>query len=159
MAIEQIGKNSDDGAKVPNFRQNVIAGGVATKTLTASDSGSLCLFDTAAGVLYTLPSPVKGMTFDFMPTVKTTGEYKVITRLVGTEFILGTIMAYTTTVTLEDGFAANGSTHVSINHDGGATGGDAGGRYTLTAISTTQWLITGTTYCGTTTPTDPFDTT
>lgn len=156
---EQLGKNSPEGSTVVNLRQNVIAEGVATRTLTKSDSGSLCVFDTAAGVVYTLPSPEKGMVFEFMPSITTTGEYKVITNLIGTEFLLGAVFSYTATVTLSDAFEANGSTHVSINHDGGATGGDQGGKYRLVAISTTQWLIDGTLYCGTTTPTDPFDTT
>lgn len=156
---EQLGKNEAQGTIARGLHQQVIAEGVATRTLIAAESGSLCVFDTAAGVLYTLPTPVVGMYFDFMPSITTTGEYKVITKTIASEFMLGAVFSYTTTVTLSDAFEANGSTHVSINHDGGATGGDQGGIYRLTAISTTQWLITGTLYCGTTTPTTPFDTT
>lgn len=156
MAIEQIGTNSDDGAKIPNFRQNVISEGVATRQLTASESGSLCLYDSAAGVVYTLPNPVAGMTFDFMTSVKrTSNAHKVITKTIGSEFILGTIFGYTTDVTEIDGFVADGSADVALSHNGTTTGGDLGGRYTLTAISTTQWLMTGNMYCGTATPATP----
>ena len=93
-----------------------------------------------------------------MTTVKATGTHKVITKTVASEFILGTIFGYTTDVTEIDGFVGNGTSHVAVAHNGTTTGGDAGGRYTLTAISTTQWLITGNMYCGTATPSDPFAT-
>ena len=99
------------------------------------------------------------MSFDFMPMLGVTSNaYKVITKTIASEFILGTVFGYTTDATEIDGFSADGSTHVAIASDGGATGGDLGGRYTLTAISTTQWLITGNVFCGTTTPTTPFAT-
>jgi hypothetical protein len=158
MALEQIGKNTVDGCVAPGIHQKVIAEGVATRQLLPEESGSLCLYDTAANVAYTLPTPVKGMTFDFMATITATGEYKVITKTIASEFIIGTIFGYTTDVTEIDGFVANGSTIVAAAHNGTTTGGDAGGRYTLTAISTTQWLITGNVYCGTATPSTPFAT-
>src|SRR5258708_2613530 len=46
----------------------VISGQGATKTLTAGDSGSLCLFDRAAGIVYTLPTGAAGLWFEFMTT-------------------------------------------------------------------------------------------
>jgi hypothetical protein len=158
MAISQISVGGTEGVKVPGQHRPVISEGVATRQLKASESGALCLFDTAAGVVYTLPTPVAGMEFTFMPTIKTSGTYKVITKTIASEFILGTIFGYTTDVTEIDGFAGNGTSHVAVAHNGTTTGGDAGGRYTLTAISATQWLITGNMYCGTATPGDPFAT-
>ena len=158
MAVNQIGFGGTEGVKVPGQHRPVIGEGVATRALKASESGALCLFDTAAGVTYTLPTPVAGMEFTFMPTVKTTGTYKVITKTVASEFILGTIFGYTTDVTEIDGFVADGTSIVAIAHNGTTTGGDAGGRYTFTAISTTQWLITGNMYGGTATPQTPFAT-
>lgn len=157
MAVNQLGAGGTEGVKVPGLHRPVIGEAVATRQLLASESGALCLFDRAAGVVYTLPTPVVGMEFTFMATVLTSGSYKVITKAITTQFLLGTIFGYTTDVTEIDGFVADGtSNHVAIAHNGTTTGGDAGGRYTMTAISTTQWLITGNMYCGTATPSTPF---
>ena len=156
--LERLSYGAPDGCIATGLHRQVISEGVATRTLKAEESGALCLFDLAAGVTYTLPTPVRGMEFTFMATVVTSGTYKVITKTIASEFILGTIFGYTTDVTEIDGFVANGTTIVAVAHNGTTTGGDAGGRYTLTAISTTQWLITGNMYCGTATPATPFAT-
>ena len=156
---EQLGGNPPDGTVAPGLHQEVIITTAATRQLRPDESGSLCVFNSLTGVVYTLPTPVLGMSFDLMPMLGVTSNaYKVITKTIASEFILGTVFGYTTDATEIDGFSANGSTHVAIASDGGATGGDLGGRYTLTAISTTQWLITGNVFCGTTTPTTPFAT-
>jgi len=158
MALAKLDFGGVEGTLYTGSHREVIADGVATRQLLPSESGALCLFDTAAGVVYTLPTPVAGMEFHFMPSIKTTGTYKVITKTIASEFILGTVFGYTTDVTEIDGFVANGTSTVGIAHNGTTTGGDAGGRYTLTAISTTKWMITGNMYCGTATPGDPFTT-
>ena len=156
---EQLGGNPPDGTVAPGLHQEVIQSVGATRDLRPDESGSLCLFDSAAGVVYTLPPPVVGMKFDFMTSVAiTSNSAKVVTNTIASEFILGTIFGYTTDATEIDGFEANGSTHVSVASNGTTTGGDLGGRYTLTAISTTQWLITGNVFCGTATPSTPFAT-
>ena len=68
MALEQIGYNSPEGNVQPGQHVEVIVGGTA-KVLKASDSGALCLFNTVA-TLFTLPTPVAGMYFDFQVTFK-----------------------------------------------------------------------------------------
>lgn len=121
----------------------LIGDAVATRQLTAKESGALCLFDLAAGVTYTLPSPVIGMTFEFFTSVTiTSGAAKVITNL-ATEFLLGAIGTMNNAATTAEAFAANGSTIRAVSANGTTTGGIAGDRYRLTAISTTQWLIEG----------------
>lgn len=156
---EQLGGNPPSGTVAPGLHQEVIQSVGATRQLRPDESGSLCLLDAAAGVVYTLPTPVVGMKFDFMVSVAiTSNSAKVITKTIASEFILGTIFGYTTDATEIDGFEANGSTHVSVTSNGTTTGGDLGGRYTLTAISTTQWMITGNVFCGTATPATPFAT-
>ncbi len=157
-SLERVNTNRVSGSIQTGAHRQVIQSVGATRTLLAKESGALCLFDLAAGVVFTLPTPVEGMEFHFMTTVKTTGTHKVITGTPASQFILGTIFGYTTDATEIDGFVADGSTIVSAAHNGTTTGGDAGGRYTLTAISATQWLITGNMYCGTATPATPFAT-
>ena len=156
--LERVNTNRVSGSIQTGAHRQVIKSVGATRTLLPEESGALCLFDLAAGVVYTLPTPVEGMEFHFMTTVKTTGTHKVITGTPASQFILGTIFGYTTDTTEIDGFVANGTDIVAAAHNGTTTGGDAGGRYTLTAISTTQWLITGNMYCGTATPATPFAT-
>jgi hypothetical protein len=159
MALEQVGYDGPEGSVQRGQHREVITCGTAT-VLTASDSGAYCLFDTAAGSLFTLPTPVVGMYFDFGYTVKTTGEYKLITKTIASEFLKGFLGSRTTTaIAGTDGFVGNGTSHVSVSMDGGATGGDAGGWMRVVATSTTIWQITGDNYCGTTVGTDPFDTT
>jgi len=159
MAKEELSYQSPEGCIATGVHRQVIKEGVATRELVANESGSLCVFDTAAGVVFTLPTPVVGMQFSFCSSIATTGEYKVITKTIASEFILGTLFGYSSDVTESDGMVANGTTIVSVNHNGTATGGAAGDAYTLTAISTTQWLIEGTFYTVTAAPTTPFDTT
>lgn len=145
--------------QVRGLCRKVIGDAVATRKLTAVESGSLCLFDRAAGVVYTLPDPVIGMVFEFATTVTVTSNAaKIITNAVATQFILGTIFGYTTDATEIDGFEANGTTHVAVSSNGSTTGGVIGDRYTVTAISSTQWLVTGHVFCGTSTPATPFAT-
>jgi hypothetical protein len=141
--FEQLGYNGP-GLSQHNAQARVIIGdAVATRTLTAKESGALCLFDSAAGVVYTLPSPTIGMTFEFMTTVtRTSNAHKVITAL-ATEFILGAIGTMNNAATTAEAFAADGSTIRAVSSNGTTTGGIIGDRYRLTALSTTQWLIEG----------------
>lgn len=123
----------------------IIGDAVATRTLTNKESGALCLFDRAAGVVYTLPTPVIGMQFEFLTTVSiTSNAAKVITGL-ATEFLLGEVLAYTTATASPAGFAANGTTIRAISENGTTTGGLIGDRFNVIAISATQWAITGVT--------------
>lgn len=133
-----------DGIFVPGVHQNVIQSVGATRTLKANESGSLCLFDRAAGIVYTLPTPIVGMKFDFLVTVAVTSNaHKVITAA-ATQFLLGGIIMGDVTVAQSgDYFEADGTTHVAISAAGTTTGGLLGERYQLVAISTTQWVIHG----------------
>lgn len=147
-----------DGTYVLGQHREVISGQGATKTLQAKESGALCLFDRAAGVVYTLPTPVLGMEFEFHSTVAiTSGAAKVITNA-GTVFLIGSVMGGSLTVADSgDVFQGNGTTHVAISMNGTTTGGLIGTRIKVTAISNTQWAITGG-YVGSGTLADPFAT-
>lgn len=155
--IERISVGGPTGSLQLGAHRQVIQGVGATRTLLAKESGALCLYDRAAGVVYTLPTPVEGMEFTFMTSVTiTAGAAKVICSTGA--FLLGTIFGYTTDVTEIDGFSADGANDLAISSNGSTTGGVIGGRYTLTAISTTQWMITGNVFCGTSTPSTPIAT-
>lgn len=155
---EQIGSHRPDGAVAPGLHNEVIQSVGATRTLLAAESGALCLFDRAAGNVYTLPAPVLGMQFRFRATVAVTSNaYKVITNSASV-FLIGSVMLGSLTVAESgDVFQGNGTTHVSISMDGATKGGLVGGELIFTAISATQWSVSGT-MVGAGTLADPFAT-
>lgn len=158
MALEQLGKNSPGGCVAPGLHGNVIQSVGATYTLSADESGSTCLQDRAAGVVYTLPEPVAGMKFRFAATVSvTSNSYKVITNSASVFLVGGVMSANLTVAASGDFFVANGTTHVAITMNGTDTGGLVGGWFDVEAISSTRWLITGV-ICGSGTNADPFAT-
>ncbi|MCW1958305.1 MAG: hypothetical protein KIH64_007125, partial [Mycobacterium sp.] len=124
----------------------------------AEESNALCLFDRAAGTVYTLPAPVKGMQFEFRTTVAcTSNAHKVITDA-ATSFLVGSVMGGSLTVADSgDVFQGNGTTHRAVSMNGSTTGGLIGGSVTFTAISSTVWSVEGD-YVGSGTLADPFAT-
>lgn len=156
--LERLSYDSPDGCIATGLHREIIQGVGATRTLLAEESGSLCLLDRAAGVVYTLPAPKEGMQFEFLATVAVTSNaYKVITDA-ATTFLLGAVMGGSLTVADSgDVFQANGTTHVSISENGTTTGGLVGTRFKVTAISATQWVVDGI-YVGSGTLADPFAT-
>lgn len=145
--LERLNYGSSDGCIATGQHRPVIQSVGATRTLLPEESGSLCLFDRAAGIVYTLPTPVEGMEFRFKATVSVTSNaYKTITAA-ATQFLVGKVMIGDTTVANSgDVFTADGTTIVAISEDGATKGGLIGSEYTVTAISSTQWVITGVTH-------------
>jgi hypothetical protein len=140
---EQLSENGPNLSQHSAQAKVLIGDAVATRTLTAKESGAMCQFDSAAGVVYTLPAPIPGMTFEFVTTVTiTSNSAKVITNAAGV-FILGAIATVNSGATTAQAFAANGTTIRSVNGNGTTTGGIIGDRYRLTALSATVWYCEG----------------
>lgn len=156
--LERLNYDAPDGCIATGMHREIIQSVGATRTLLAEESNALCLFDRAAGVVFTLPAPVEGMQFEFLATVAVTSNaYKVITNSVSV-FLLGAVMGGSLTVADSgDVFQANGTTHRAISMAGTTTGGLVGTRFRVTCISATQWLIEGG-YVGSGTLADPFAT-
>lgn len=156
--LERLGYGSPAGCIATGQHVPVIQSVGATRTLLAEESGSLCLLDSASGVVYTLPTPVEGMYFDFSATVAVTSNaYKVVTAG-ASDYIVGNVLIGDTVVANSgDVFVADGTTIRAISEDGATKGGLVGGRYRLTAISGSKWLINGVTH-GTGTLATPFAT-
>lgn len=154
-ALTRIGIDSDDGCIATGLHREVIQSVGATYTLSPEESGALCLFDRAAGVIYTLPAAVEGMTFEFLATVAVTSNAYRVSCATG-DFLLGAVMSGSLTVADSgDVFQANGTTHLGISSAGSTTGGLIGGRFKVVAISATQWAIDGV-LVGSGTLADPF---
>lgn len=112
-------------------------------TLTAAMSGALCIFNTAAGYTFTLPTAAAGIWFDFViQTTITSVGAKVLTAS-ASEFLVGVFTQGSDGTYVPVYRAADGTTHRSWNGNGSTTGGFAGDWFRLTAISSTQWNIFG----------------
>jgi hypothetical protein len=141
--FEQLSYGSPNLSQHRAAARKIIGDGVATRTLVAKESGSLCLFDTATGVTYTLPPPAIGMFFEFAATVAwSSGVYKFITSA-ATEFLVGAVTSANSAATTAEAFLANGTTHRAVSMAGTTTGGFTGDRFRVIAISSTQWLLEG----------------
>ncbi len=142
--FEQIGTHGSGGAILPGAAREVIQGTAAT-TLTAAQSGALCIFTQATtGGTFTLPAPVVGLTFDFVTLVSVTSSdvNKVITNA-ATVFLTGGVAMASLTAGGNDFFEANGTTFVAITMGASTTGGLKGGRIRVTCISPTLWHVEG----------------
>lgn len=124
---------------------SVISGSGATVTLSQAQSGSLVIFDRAAGIVFTLPAPVVGTTFRFaVLTSITGGAAKVITATPASQFLLGSLINIDTdSSNAVAAWTADGSTIVSISMNGTTTGGLKGTYYEVTCISATEWIVEG----------------
>jgi len=125
-------------------KQNVISGSGATRTLNENESGSLCLFDRAAGIVFTLPTAKAGTWFDFVITTSVTSNAAKVITAAGTELLIG---GYTNVDTDTSNavavFDGNGSTHVSVSMNGTTTGGLQGTKLRFTCLSSTRWMVEG----------------
>lgn len=127
---------------------NSISGSGATVTLTAAQSGSTALFDRAAGIVYTLPTPEIGLLYKFfVSTTITSNAAKIITSAAAV-YILGNVLSNTVGATpaANDGpktFAGNGSSHIAISMSGSTTGGIIGTWIECECISSTLWAVRG----------------
>jgi hypothetical protein len=161
--LESLSSNDPDGSIWKGCHREVLSNmnaGTTETQLTAKQSGALVLLNDATGHVIRLPTPVAGMWFEFLATVAvTSNEYKVITKTVASEFLIGAVISGNLTVASSgDVFQADGTSHVSINENGSTTGGLIGDTFKVVAISTTQWAIEGR-QVGSGTNADPFDTT
>ena len=154
--IERISYGGPTGSLQLGAHREIISASTAVQ-LTAAESGALCLFSQAAATTFTLPTPVEGMEFEFLTTILATGNHKVVTKTVASEFLLGAVTAGDLSGPNTDVFQANGTSHVALTQNGSTTGGLVGSSFRVTAISATQWVVKGS-IVGTATVLDPFAT-
>lgn len=144
---EHLDNGSLSGCRVRGLARLVIDPAGTARTLLVGESGALCLLGTAAGQAYTLPAVGAndvGMYFDFLANITGTGTYSITTDA-ATTFLVGAV-DYSSTSVAEGGdtFVADGvATTVDYTADSDVTGRLVGTSLRLTAISSTQWTITG----------------
>lgn len=145
--LERLSYNSPDGCIAEGLHREVISGVGNTTTayeLSAEQSGALCLFDAADGVIYTLPAPAIGLEFDFLVTVAGTSNAYSIDTDAATTFIGGGVGSFSTAVAEGgDSFPATISSTVSIDLDSDVTGRLVGTKLKLVCLSSTTWGCSG----------------
>lgn len=152
--IDMSGAGVTGGAAsaIVGAKRNIISGAT---TLTAAQSGSLCLFNAAAGYTFTLPVIATaniGMEFEFLWTITNTSVATKIITGQATDLIWGDVSTFVdaTTPGANPGpkafpFATD---KVAFTCGGSDTtaGGLAGTRVVLTAVALLRWAIRGTVY-------------
>ena len=119
---------------------NTVSAQPATVALTAAQSGSVILFDRAAGIIYTLPAPVVGLSFRFIVTTTiTSNNAKVITDA-STTFLQGIVDSATVTPT-NTSFFGDGTTHRAVTQNGTTTGGIIGSYLEFNCVTATIWNV------------------
>lgn len=117
--------------------------------LTASQSGAICLFNAAAGNVFTLPAATVanvGVTFIFIQTATVTTNAAVIQGATSSDlFIAGSSITQikgTATPTVAY-YSPNGSSNYKVSGNGSTTGGIIGDKYSVVCTGLNAWLVNG----------------
>jgi len=138
-AIREVAGAPAGQATVPNYRP-IFRG--AAQVLTSEHNGALCIWSTAAGYLFTLPTPQLGLWFDFfVETTITSVGAKILTP--ASTFLVGTFIQSTDGTYTSAEWLANGTTIRSWNGNGTTTGGLTGDWLRVHAISPTVYEVYG----------------
>ena len=135
------------GPQFQGFRGVVLSGG-GTTTLTADDSGKVCIFDTAATSNFTLPAPKLGMKFTFIQTIINVADHVIQTATDGHGF-LGGVTITSTSAGNSDAFAtATDGSDDFLTMNATTTGGAAAGSWIhcaaiLGTSAAKTWAIAG----------------
>lgn len=125
-------------------RSNVVSE-TTNATLTTAQSGSVILFNTITGATLTLPTAASGLNYKFVVVkAPASGTHTIVTAS-GSEFLIGGVTVTPAAGTVAT-FLANGTSHVRIGMNGSTTGGSLPTAIYVTAISATQWEISGTSF-------------
>ena len=154
MANPMYGQNKADTeiALVQDGKVSVILSQGGTTTLTAEDSGSVCVFNVAGASNFTLPAPKLGMKFTFIQTIINTADH-VIQSSTNDEGFLGGVLMMNTTADQTDSFStATDGNNDFITLNATTTGGAAAGSRIevvaiLNATAAKAWAVTGTLIC------------
>ncbi len=114
----------------------------ANRTLKKSESGSLIVLDKADGITVTLPSPGRGLQFEFVFKTDIASGAAVITA--GTNKLRGYLHGvYHDEDDAGKTWTSDGTTFVRYNANGGTTGGLKGTYIKLVCDNDDIWNISG----------------
>ena len=129
-----------------SFRVPIISEATATRTLREEESGATCLFDRAAGIVYTLPAACAvGTSFDFVTAVTITSNAAKVITGAAAELMVGQILNIDTDTsdTLAGWKSLVGTSNIAVTMNGSTTGGIIGDCIRCVKVTTTKWSVTG----------------
>lgn len=130
-----------DSLLVPNAEATTLTG--TDNTLTQAQSGTVFRINPAAAVTVTLPTPVVGMSYEFVFTADTADDVTFNCASVA-ESMLGNIVIIDDEGTENSrSIAADGSTHDRCLFDFSVGPADLGTHVKFVALSTTLWYVSG----------------
>lgn len=143
-----------------NSNRTLAAG--STKTLTANDSGSIVLLDTAAGSTVTLPagsSCAVGTEFTFVVSTLATSNSHIIRVANASDIMVGRLLTVDTDTSDAAGWFATAAASDTITLNRSTTGSvRTGETIKIEYVATNRWMVDGTVYV-TGTPATPFSAT
>ena len=122
-----------------------ITGSAATVTLTTAQSGSMVYFDSAAGIIYTLPAATVaniGVAYTFFVSVTATSNNHSIYAASSSDLMYGSVDV-NKAGTLSK-FATNNSSNYKVVQNGTTTGGIVGTFIYVECLGLNAWQVTGT---------------
>jgi len=158
--VERLDTGDTEGCKYRGYHREVITGkenALYPYILSPSESGALCVHGDTDGAAWILPPAEAGLWFEFTATVSvTTADVYSVTTSSG-DFIAGVVVGGNLTIGASgDVFTGDGAAHVTITQNGGTTGGLIGDSFVLTAINSSQWVVTQGVNIGSGTNATPF---
>ncbi len=158
--IENLSRDLALGGSTLSHKREVVLSGGGSTTLTAAQSGALCVFDTAAASTFVLPTPSVGMHFTFVSAITAVADHVIQAPTNDAGFLGGVLIMNTTADQCNAFSAATDGNNDFITMDGTTTGGIAGSLVHVYCISSTNgakaWLAQGT-LIGSGNTTTPFD--
>lgn len=140
---QTVGENT---TVIQNTRR-VINLTAATRTVAASESGALFLFNKADGIAVTLPAIAPGLTYEFFFQTAAAGGSTTITAASG-DLLLGTLlMNDTDSSNAVTGARPDGSDDLIMTFNGGTQGGLIGTHIKIEAVGKFgidgRWVVSG----------------
>lgn len=117
------------------YNGGALLNGGSAVTLTAEQSGAVCIFDAAGASSFVLPAPEVGLHFTFITAVTATADHVIQTKTDDAGFLGGCKIISTTADETNAFSAAADGNNDFITMNGTTSGGVAGSKVEVWAIS------------------------
>ena len=141
MRSDRINSNSDSYNEYENKLIDITT---ATYTVLASDSGSTYTFNKADGIVVTLPTAAKGLSYRFIVATTFSSAGQINTAAADELYVGGAMLVDPATATDMNYFTADVSNDDTIDLGAIEQGWLAGGVIHLSGLSATRWHVEAT---------------
>ena len=134
------------GSTLVGAKKKLISCGNTTTTLTADDSGAICILDNSAASTIVLPAPQVGLEFTVITVVSAAANHTIKTNTLNTDGFLGGVTVSSTTASKNAAFAADAdgsNDFITLGVSSNSTGGASGSRLHLVCLDGENWAVEG----------------